>query len=289
MRARIDVDAERNAAAHGHRERLRAAHAAEPGGDHEAAAQAAAESLARHRLEGLEGALQDALGADVDPRPRGHLPVHRQPHGLEAPELLPGRPARHQQRVGDQHARRHLVRAGDRRPACPTAPAASRRRAASGSDATMASKHSHERAARPVPPYTTSESGSSATSGSRLFMRQRSGASVCQLPQLSVLPRGARTGRAPAVIAASPRRSPARRATRRRAPTLSAASMSPLRTRSASSDGACVAQRRDQRAGRRARDGADDASRSPARRPAPRWRAPTRSNATERRVRSAAS
>ena len=85
--------------------------------------------------------------------------------------------------------------------------------------ATMASKHSQERAARPVPPYTTSESGSSATAGSRLFIRHRSGASVCQLPQLSAFPWGARTGRAPAVIAGSPRRRRAPRAIRHRAPT----------------------------------------------------------------------
>ena len=81
----------------------------------------------------------------------------------------------------------------------------------------MASKHSQLRAARPVPPYTTRLSGSSATSGSRLFIRQRSTASVCQLRQLSSVPRAARTGRATAVIAAPPTRPAARRANGTRA------------------------------------------------------------------------
>ena len=56
----------------------------------------------------------------------------------------------------------------------------------------MASKHSQLRAARPMPPYTTSSAGFSATSGSRLFCSMRNGASVSQLLQLSSVPRGAR-------------------------------------------------------------------------------------------------
>ena len=41
--------------------------------------------------------------------------------------------------------------------------------------------------------------GRAATSGSRLFCSIRSGASVCQLRAVSVLPRGDRTGRAPSM------------------------------------------------------------------------------------------
>src|SRR5687768_17320075 len=63
------------------------------------------------------------------------------------------------------------------------------------SDSTMASKQSQLRAALPMPPYTTRSSGHSATSGSRLFMSMRSGASVSQLFAESCVPRGARTGR----------------------------------------------------------------------------------------------
>src|SRR5918999_1865672 len=60
---------------------------------------------------------------------------------------------------------------------------------------TMASKQSQLRAALPMPPYTTRSSGRSATSGSRLFISMRSGASVSQLFALSCVPRAARTGR----------------------------------------------------------------------------------------------
>jgi len=53
---------------------------------------------------------------------------------------------------------------------------------------------------RPPPPYTTRSSGRSATSGSRLFISMRSGASVCQLFALSSVPRGARTSRGAFII-----------------------------------------------------------------------------------------
>ena len=60
--------------------------------------------------EGLVRALEDPLCADVDPTSGRHLPEHRQPLGLEPPELVPRRPLRDEQRVRDQHARRALVR-----------------------------------------------------------------------------------------------------------------------------------------------------------------------------------
>src|SRR4051794_23632921 len=62
---------------------------------------------------------------------------------------------------------------------------------------TIASKEFQSRAALPEPPYTTSSSGCSATSGSRLFCSIRSAASCCQPRAVSVVPRGARTGRGP--------------------------------------------------------------------------------------------
>jgi hypothetical protein len=61
--------------------------------------------------------------------------------------------------------------------------------------ATMASKHSQLRAAFPVPPYTMSWSGRSATSGSRLFISIRSAASCCHPRHEISVPRGARTTR----------------------------------------------------------------------------------------------
>src|SRR3954471_17205254 len=64
---------------------------------------------------------------------------------------------------------------------------------------TIASKLRQSRAARAVPPQTTRPSGRPAASGSRLFCSIRSGASVCQLRAVSVVPRGDRTGRAPSM------------------------------------------------------------------------------------------
>ena len=66
----------------------------------------AAEVPAPHLDEGLVGALHDALRADIDPRARGHLPVHHEPLAIELVETVPGRPVRHEIGVGDQHARR---------------------------------------------------------------------------------------------------------------------------------------------------------------------------------------
>ena len=57
------------------------------------------------REEGLISALQDALGADIDPRTGGHLAVHHQSTGGKVVEVLLGGPVRHQVGVGDEHAR----------------------------------------------------------------------------------------------------------------------------------------------------------------------------------------
>ena len=105
----VAVHADGHAAVHRDGQRLRAAHAAEPGGQRDRAGQRAAEALGRDGGERLVGALQDALGADVDPRARGHLAVHGQAELLQAAELLPGRPLRDQVGVGDEHPRRPLV------------------------------------------------------------------------------------------------------------------------------------------------------------------------------------
>ena len=105
----IDLHTQGAAVVEGHRERLGAAHPAQAGGHHEAPAQRPVEALAGDRRERLVGALEDALGADVDPRPRGHLAVHHQAGGVELAEVLPGRPARNEVGVRDQHARGHGV------------------------------------------------------------------------------------------------------------------------------------------------------------------------------------
>ncbi len=139
----VDIDDEHCTAVHRDGERLRSAHAAASRGEGEGSGEARgcgirgssnrrsrrtpcwSRSRRSRRLETrplrgerpgdraerLVRALQDALRADVDPRSRGHLPVHREPELLEPPELGPRRPVAHEVRVGDEHARRPLVRA----------------------------------------------------------------------------------------------------------------------------------------------------------------------------------
>ena len=106
---RVDVDDEADALVQRDGERLRAAHAAAAAGQGERAGERAAEALLGDGGEGLVGALDDALGADVDPRAGGHLAVHRQAEVLEPAELRPGRPVADEVGVGDEHARRPLV------------------------------------------------------------------------------------------------------------------------------------------------------------------------------------
>ena len=100
------LDRQHRGAGHRRRQRLRAAHAAEAGGQDPAARERAAVVPAAHLDEGLVSALHDALGADVDPGARRHLAVHHQALAIEFVEMVPGRPVRHEVGVGDQHARR---------------------------------------------------------------------------------------------------------------------------------------------------------------------------------------
>jgi hypothetical protein len=94
-------------------QRLRAAHAAQSGGEDPLALEVAAVVLATHLHEGLVGALHDALAADVDPAAGGHLAVHHQALLIELIEVLPRRPVRDQVGVGQQHARRIRMRRED--------------------------------------------------------------------------------------------------------------------------------------------------------------------------------
>ena len=107
----VDVDDQHDTVVHGDRQRLGTAHAAGTGGDRERAGQGAAELAAGDLGEALVGALQDPLGADVDPRAGRHLAVHRQAEVLEPSELVPVGPVGHEVGVGDQHPRRPLVSA----------------------------------------------------------------------------------------------------------------------------------------------------------------------------------
>jgi hypothetical protein len=100
------LDLDRNAVSAGHHrgERLGAAHATEPPGQNPLALEVAAIMLAAHLGEGLVGALDDALAADVDPAAGRHLAVHHEAGAIELVELLPGRPFGHQVGVGEKDA-----------------------------------------------------------------------------------------------------------------------------------------------------------------------------------------
>ena len=114
IRRRVDLHAEHGGAGHRRGQRLCAAHAAEARRQDRPPPQIGrAEVHLAGGREGLVRPLKDPLGADVDPAPGGHLAEHRQVERLEPPELVPGRPAGHEQRVGDQHARRGGVRPED--------------------------------------------------------------------------------------------------------------------------------------------------------------------------------
>ena len=69
--------------------------------------------LRRDGTEGLERALQNALGADVDPGSRRHLAVHHQAFGFQLAELLPVGPVTDEVRIRQEHTRRPDVRAED--------------------------------------------------------------------------------------------------------------------------------------------------------------------------------
>ena len=103
--ARLALDREHRGAGHRRRQRLRAAHAAEAGGQDPFAGERAVVVAPADLHERLVGALHDALAADVDPRAGGHLAVHHQALAIELVEMVPGAPVRHQVRVGNQHAR----------------------------------------------------------------------------------------------------------------------------------------------------------------------------------------
>ena len=111
---RVDLDGDAHAAGHLHRERLRAAHAAEPGGEHDPPAEVAGREALARRREGLVGALEDALRADIGPGAGRVLAVHDQALGLERAVDRPGRPLADEVGVGGEHLRRHGVGAEHR-------------------------------------------------------------------------------------------------------------------------------------------------------------------------------
>ena len=110
---RLALDRQHRGPGHGPRQRLRPAHAAQPGGQDPPTPEIAAIMPPPDLDEGLVGALHDPLAADIDPGSGRHLAVHHEPLAIELMEMVPARPGRHQVRVRDQHARRIGMRPED--------------------------------------------------------------------------------------------------------------------------------------------------------------------------------
>ena len=106
----IDFRDQRGRFIHRRRERLRAAHPAQTSGDDQFSAKRIVEARLCYRREALVRPLQNSLGSNVNPRAGRHLSVHREPEGVETAEFVPGGPMRDEVRVGDEHARRILMR-----------------------------------------------------------------------------------------------------------------------------------------------------------------------------------
>jgi hypothetical protein len=110
----VDLDAQDRRTCKRRGQRLRAAHPAEARGQNRPTREVGgAEVLLTGSHERLVGALQDALAADVDPASSSHLAEHRQAERLKSAELVPGGPARDEQRVRDQDARSSGARPED--------------------------------------------------------------------------------------------------------------------------------------------------------------------------------
>ena len=124
----VDLDRDAHAVVHGHGQRLGAAHPAQAGGQRHRPAQDPAEVLPGGLGECLVRPLQDPLRPDVDPRPGGHLAIHRQALPFELAEDVPGRPLADEVRVGDEHPRRPRVGPHHAHRLAATGRAASRRR-----------------------------------------------------------------------------------------------------------------------------------------------------------------
>ena len=160
-RARGRPRCERHALVHRHRQRLRAAHAAQAGGEHDAPPERAAEVLTGQLGEAPRRCPEGCPAWRCRSATRPYLAVHRQAGPLQLAEGTSVRPLADQVGVGDEDARgpgcvrRRTTGLPDWTRRVSSSP--SRR-----SSRTMASKAAQLRAARPVPPYTTRSSGRSA-------------------------------------------------------------------------------------------------------------------------------
>ncbi len=105
----VTFDGETTGACHDCGQRLGTAHATEATGQDPLSLEVALVMLAACFGKGFVGSLHNALRANVDPGPCGHLAVHHQALLIEVIEMVPGGPMGHEVRVGDEHARRIFV------------------------------------------------------------------------------------------------------------------------------------------------------------------------------------
>ena len=91
-------------------QRLSASHPPETRRHHQLPLQRSAKMLPCALRKRLIRSLHNPLRANIDPRSGRHLPVHRKPHRIQPPKLIPRRPSRHQMRIRNQHPRRLLMR-----------------------------------------------------------------------------------------------------------------------------------------------------------------------------------
>ena len=113
---RVHIDAEECCTVHGRSERLGSPHAAHATSDDKFAGKSAAKVLLRSGGESFIGALQNSLGADVNPTARGHLSIHHQTGAIKLIELFPVVPVADKVGIAEENARCVLVRTknGDR-------------------------------------------------------------------------------------------------------------------------------------------------------------------------------
>ena len=105
----VDLDHQGRCACELAGQRLRAAHAAAARGQQQPPGERATEMRAPDRHEGLVGALQDALAADVLPGAGGHARHDGEAHVIEAAPVLLAAPLADDVAVGHDHQRRRRL------------------------------------------------------------------------------------------------------------------------------------------------------------------------------------
>ena len=112
----IDLDAQDRRTLHRSGQRLGATHSTQSRRQDKPAGERTAEMPLSDAAERFVRTLHDPLRANVDPRSRSHLPIHRESGAFQLAELLPCRPSPDEVGVGNENARGMRVRAkhGDR-------------------------------------------------------------------------------------------------------------------------------------------------------------------------------